>query len=180
MSWIQTHSGLAFDLAHPSPEMVRIEDIAHALAHLCRFTGHARVFYSVAQHSILVSERCADEDALWGLLHDGSEAYIGDLAKPLKGLGEMTGYRELERRVGAAVSAHFGLASAMPESVRKADLGMLATEAQQLLGTPPRSWELGVEPYPDLGIEPLPPARAKQAFLERYAGLRGAPPPPPR
>src|ERR1019366_9954250 len=82
---IRTYSGVRFKPLDPDPA-VGISDIAHALANQCRFGGHSSAFYSVAQHSVRVSEICAAEDALWGLLHDASEAYLVDVPAPLKQL----------------------------------------------------------------------------------------------
>ena len=87
--WIQTFTGRAFDLSSPQPEQVCTEDIAHALANCCRYAGHSRWHYSVAQHSLLVAEIVAATDpelALAALLHDAAEAYIGDWSSPLKAL----------------------------------------------------------------------------------------------
>src|ERR1039457_118422 len=86
--FIGTFSGLRFWPLDPNPEKILIDDIAHALAHQCRFGGHASRFYSVAEHSVHVSRLCPPEDALWGLLHDASEAYLVDLPRPLKQLPE--------------------------------------------------------------------------------------------
>src|ERR1017187_10636100 len=76
---ITTFSGIHFWPLLPNPADIRIEDIAHALSNQCRFAGHAREFYSVAEHSVRVSQLCPPEDALWGLLHDASEAYLTDV-----------------------------------------------------------------------------------------------------
>src|ERR1700683_336889 len=98
-AWIVTFSGRRFYVLDPRPSDVRIEDIAHSLSLQCRFNGHVKNFYSVAQHSVLVSERCDPADALYGLLHDASEAYIGDMSAPLKHTDEMTAFRDAERHV---------------------------------------------------------------------------------
>ena len=82
--WIQTMSGVIFYPLDPRPEEIRIEDIAHALSHQCRFAGHCREFYSVAEHSVRVSRELPQEFMLWGLLHDASEAYLVDLPRPIK------------------------------------------------------------------------------------------------
>jgi hypothetical protein len=82
--WIQTYSGRQFWPLDPRVEDVHLEDIAHALSNVCRYTGHVREFYSVAEHSVHVSWSCEPEDALWGLLHDASEAYLADMARPVK------------------------------------------------------------------------------------------------
>jgi hypothetical protein len=86
--WMLTASGQQFRPTAPDPALVRVTDIAHALSHLCRYNGHVRSFYSVAEHSVLMARHfIARRDyplARWALLHDGSEAYLGDVIRPLK------------------------------------------------------------------------------------------------
>lgn len=84
MTWMLTHSGRKMDLAAPASHAVHTSDISHALGNLCRFGGHTRSFYSVAQHSVLVATLLPDELKLAGLLHDAAEAYLGDVIQPLK------------------------------------------------------------------------------------------------
>lgn len=84
MTWILTRSGRKFDLARPTADMVDPADIAHSLSMQCRFNGHTSRYYSVAQHSYLVADLVPAEDQLAGLLHDATEAYVGDLVRPLK------------------------------------------------------------------------------------------------
>src|SRR5690349_6806238 len=103
MSTITTHSGVQFDLLKPDPSVVHLEDIAHALSHLCRYTGHCNRFYSVAEHSVIVSLMVPPSEpklAMQGLLHDATEAYVNDLARPLKDL--LPEYKEIEMRVWLA------------------------------------------------------------------------------
>lgn len=83
--WILTYTGRKFWPLEPKAEDVCIEDIAHALSNICRYGGHSKHFYSVAQHSWLVSYLVHEDNALWGLMHDAAEAYIGDMVSPLKG-----------------------------------------------------------------------------------------------
>jgi len=83
-SGIQVNSGGIFDPLNPDPAGILIEDVAHALARQSRFLGHGDGSYSVAEHCVHVSRACEPEDALWGLLHDATEAYLGDLPTPLK------------------------------------------------------------------------------------------------
>lgn len=85
--YIQTYTGKKFHPFDPKPEEICIEDIAHSLAHICRFNGHTEFFYSVAQHSLIVAHLLKDESPLTqllGLLHDAAEAYIGDIPAPIK------------------------------------------------------------------------------------------------
>lgn len=84
MTWMLTHSARKMDLAAPAGYAVHTSDISHALGNLCRFGGHTRRFYSVAQHSVLVATLLPDELKLAGLLHDAAEAYLGDVIQPLK------------------------------------------------------------------------------------------------
>lgn len=173
MTWIQTYTGRAFDLVDPQPDMVHPEDLAHALSRLCRFTGHVKRFYSVAEHSIYVSELVPDEHSLWGLLHDGAEAYIGDVSAPLKAL--LPDYRAVEKRVEAAVFAAFGLEGEVPEEVKAVDRRMLVTEAGQLLGETPKDWGVDAEPYLYMdNIGHMTPTWAKELFSERLAVLTAA------
>ena len=83
-SGIITFTGKIIDPINPDPEDIDIRDIAHSLSQQCRFTGHTSEFYSVAEHSVLVSEAVPARDAALGLMHDATEAYLADLAKPIK------------------------------------------------------------------------------------------------
>ena len=169
-AWIETYTGRRFYVLDPRPLDVDIKDIAHALSLLCRFTGHTREFYSVAQHSILVSRVCDREDALSGLLHDGSEAYLADINSPLKHSPAMVRYRTAERHVQAAVEEHFNLPK-MPSSVKLADKRLLVTEKRDLMAATP-DWEAfaGVEPLAGR-IVPWAPQIAEMAFLSRFHEL---------
>lgn len=167
--WMQTATGVAFWPIDPRPEEVHIEDIAHALSLICRYGGHCQTFYSVAQHSILVSRALAPEFRLWGLLHDASEAYVIDVPRPLKPF--LAGYREAEDKVMEVIAERFGLTMPMPPEVKRVDNAILADEAAQIMCTPPRAWNL---PEPPLGIRisPMEPELAKAAFLREFASLQ--------
>jgi len=174
--WNQTFSGLAFDLVAPDASMVSIKDIAQSLANQCRFNGHTRRFYSVAEHSLYVSRVVPRPYALQGLLHDATEAYVGDMVAPLKSI--LLEFKEVEARVRDAICARFGLSVELPEDVQVADKRMLATEMECLMFPPPQPWGLGVEPYNlrEIGLyypNPLglPPREAHPRFLERFAEL---------
>lgn len=170
--WIQLFSGKRFWPLDPRPEDILLEDIAHALSNVCRFTGHVREFYSVAQHSVFVSHRVPEEHALWGLLHDASEAYVCDVARPVKRQREMTHYRLAEKEIMRAVCQRFGLPEVEPAAVKLADNRALYTEARDLLPVIAPEWTWHAEPY-DVRVGGLPPATAKRLFLARFAALTG-------
>jgi hypothetical protein len=168
---ILTSQGRYFDFTTGRNEIC-IEEVAHALAHICRFGGHSRQFYSVAQHSVLVSHIVPESDALWGLLHDAPEAFIGDVPKPLKQL--LPDYIAIEGRVETEVFSKLlnQLPSDMPASVKHADLVALATERRDLMKPHPDQWELiaGIVPLPET-IVPWTPYWARVRFIERYIDL---------
>lgn len=147
-TWIQTRTGLRFDYANPCPDMIELEDIAHALAHTCRYGGHCDPFYSVAEHSVHVLERVLELEpgnadlARAALLHDAAEAYIGDFPSPLKRyLG--ANVRKLEAEIMAAVAERFAVPIELfsHPSLHRADLEVLMAEAPQLLTPAPgREW----------------------------------------
>lgn len=167
---ILTAAGEYFPLLTPTAKDVHIGDIAHALSHLCRFTGHTREFYSVAQHSVMVSYLVPREDALAGLLHDAAEAYLGDVSSPLK--HQLPMYQVLETRTMEAVLRAFDLPTCIPESVKRADRIMLATEQRDLMPAHDDEWEIlaHVEPLAAV-LEPLPARAARAAFIERFRQL---------
>jgi 5'-deoxynucleotidase YfbR-like HD superfamily hydrolase len=169
MSWIQTFTGRRFLPRAPRPDDFDIRDVAHSLSLLCRFNGHCRVFYSVAEHSVRVSRVCPADAALWGLLHDLGEAYIGDLPRPIKPM--FAAFEEVEARLLQTAAEAFNLPWPMPPSVRRADDVLLATEARDLMAEPPEPWGHREAPLPER-ITPLSPGDAERAFMERFEELR--------
>lgn len=181
---VWTISGREFHPLAPRAEDVDIDDIAHALSHLCRYGGHVPQFYSVAQHSVLVAARCrevtqSDDVGLAGLLHDAAEAYIGDVVWPLKRSRQLRGYGVVERRVQAAVNAALGPRGGVTEEqreiVKRADVEVLLAEVRDFLGSPPWAQERvgrpGIEPWPAGAIRPVPPEDARGVFKAMWWGL---------
>lgn len=170
-SWQQTYTGRRFDFKNPDPADVDIQDIAHSLAMQCRFNGHVREFYSVAQHSVMVAQLVPAELKLAALLHDAAEAYLGDLITPVKALMH-EGYHALERRVEDAVFDRFGIPADVRRDprIKQADRQALALEAIQLLPHPPRGWDLTTD-LSFVTVSPLSPASAKQQFLRYFHRL---------
>lgn len=167
--WIQTYTGRKFWPLDPREDDVAIEDIAHALSLQCRFGGHCLRFYSNAEHSVIVSRFCGD-DALAGLLHDGSETYLLDMLAPIKAF--MPDYKAAEKRCQAAIFRAFGLPEAAPPSVKRADLRLLKTERDQVMAQTGDRWVVDDQEPLDVRILGLAPAAAEFAFLERFAELR--------
>lgn len=168
--WIQTYSGVRFTPLKPDPDAIVIQDIARALSMQCRFNGQVKHFYSVAQHSVLVSHICNLEDRLWGLLHDASEAYISDFSSPLKHSGLFDNYKEVEKKLQDAICVRFGLDLDEPTSVKKADKIILATEGRDVLAMLRPDWFKREKPLP-FKIEAWSPEKAEEMFLNRFYEL---------
>ncbi len=169
--WIQTYTGRVFWPMDPRPSEVNFWDIAYSLSKQCRYAGHCKKFYSVAQHSVLVSLHVAPEHALWGLLHDAAEAYLVDVPRPIKPY--LAEYKQIEATVMLAIRERFGLKGTMPQEVEEIDQRILANEQAVLMPDPPRDWCLQA-PVPDLRIEPITdPDVAAQLFIDRTIELLG-------
>ncbi|MBA1147393.1 phosphohydrolase [Ectothiorhodospiraceae bacterium WFHF3C12] len=169
-SWNLTYTGRRFYPWDPRPEDIDILDIAHHLACLNRFNGALARPYSVAQHSVVVARAVPAEHQLTGLLHDATEAYVGDMVRPVK--RDLHAYQLLEARVWDAVAARFDLPSQLPECVKHADDRAAAAEAAQLYGHA-RAGLFGASgqlPL-DVSIEPLEWHQAKAEFLSLYEEL---------
>jgi len=186
--WLQTSSGGMFFPLDPRPAEITIEDIAHGLAHTCRFTGQSLRFYSVAEHCYLVSHACDPADALEGLFHDASEAYLGDMTRPLKiamrettsraifGRPDMCGsspYDLIAERVEVAIAMAFGLRFPWPKSVHVADNRVLMAERRAVMPSPPRPWIEEGTPPANLHVVGMMPVDAKALFLDRFRELTG-------
>jgi hypothetical protein len=177
MSWIRTYTGRRFDPLNPDPKAIHMGDVAHSLSNICRYTGHTKEFYSVAQHSVLVAKIVkylggSPVEQFQGLLHDATEAYLNDVARPLKILPFMESYREIEGKIEHLIAAKFGLKSLTTELVKRADTIALATEARDLMGDP-QDWEIlkNVPRMPE-PVVPQLPSQAKESFWYYYDRLR--------
>lgn len=182
--WIQTYSGKKFDFEHFNSANIDLIDIAHALSCINRFTGHTREPYSVAQHSVLVSEEVkrlgGDIDVqIYGLFHDAAEAYIGDISRPMKQfMKEYTGgvLKTVEKNIQIIICQALALVYNplnVPIEVKKADDTLLAIERRDLL---PENIEWGIE-LPDISNNQLEIKKiwnwetAKVNFLKHYENL---------
>ena len=153
---IRTYSGHYFDVFDPNPDHIEIEDIAHSLSMLCRFAGHIKSFYSVAEHSIWVANKVHKTHALTALLHDASEAYLIDLPKPIK--DEIPQYLELENNLMRVIAKKLEFQYPFPEQVKLQDRWALEFE-----------WENKV--LSDNFIS-MSSKEAKEHFLEMYYKIK--------
>jgi len=169
--WFTTYTGKKFYPVDPHPDDICIWDIAHALARICRFGGHVQEFYSVAQHSVLVSDDCSSAP-LQALLHDATEAYVGDVVRPLK--YALPDYIVIEERVWEAVCEKFGMQKLMHPHVKISDNKALMTERRDLLTPTDHVWSLDgkVKPF-DQKIIPMSPVQAESLFMQRFKQLTG-------
>lgn len=134
---IRTYTGLYMNVFEPTPDMICIVDISHALSHQCRFGGHISKFYSVAQHSVLCETCVCEKYKMEALLHDASEAYLMDIPTPIK--ARLNNYKEIENRLMKAISEKFNFQFPIPDAVKETDKKMLELEWEALIigGDPP-------------------------------------------
>lgn len=172
--WTQTGSGLRFYLHDLDENVYTITDIAASLSKQCRYNGNSRYFYSVAQHSVLASLMAPPEFALETLLHDASEAYIGDIVRPIK--KAIPGLSELEDQLHQSIFKSFNLTWPMPDIVHVIDNRMLRTEMGLLMPqADPVEWGFSdVQPYTGLLRSPEDLwtwEEAEWRFLSHYDAL---------
>lgn len=174
-AWIETASGKKFDILDPKPEMICIEDIAHALSQVNRFAGHGRFPYPVSQHCRLGSYVIEQQYALNFLLHDASESFLGDVARPLKHFTSAGDeYRKLEFKIQGLIYEVFGLPQVEPAEVKIVDNAMLYAEKEQIMGDVQwtHKWSDSEKPA-DVIIVETSFQDNKRLFLERFYQLCG-------
>jgi 5'-deoxynucleotidase YfbR-like HD superfamily hydrolase len=169
-------SGRRYDPFEPTLDDIDIRDIAHSLSLICRFNGHCRQFYSVAQHSILVSLLVPEPAALEGLMHDAAEAYIQDIITPIKHDARFSEYLCLEEKWSASIATRFGLGvETWAKTIEIADRQALATELAHLVH--PEEFLRVNDKKIELATDQLiamPPPDAEAAFLSRFSSLSRA------
>ena len=166
-SSISTVSGRFFDIPAPDQYQYDIDEIATALSNICRYTGHVEKFYSVAEHSVLVSRLVPERLALAGLLHDASEAFVGDVSSPLKKL--LPEYREIEDRVQHAIARWFDVPYPFPHEVHEADKRMYWNERTNVAPGPKDTlWHTEFRAARKVHASGMSPVMAKRFFLKRF------------
>lgn len=177
--FIQTFKGHRFFFDKIEENVIDPDDLAHALALNCRFTGHVRHFYSVAQHCFYASYLVPDHLALAGLLHDAAEAYVHDTPSPLKWWLKQQGFQtfsELEKRVERAIEHAFGLELSEEDhaAIKEVDMRLFATEHRDLM--PPRpieGWEGARDRPYDWHVVQWSPRMAETQWAARFFYLTG-------
>lgn len=137
------HDGRKFDFNNLKPEDFRIEDIAHALANICRFGGHSPQFYSVAQHCVIMAGLAAElgydkRTQRTALMHDASEAYLGDVVRHIK--VTIPFYKNMEHKMMFALAERFDFDYPLPEIIEAMDHDMLETEMRTFWRDRDISW----------------------------------------
>lgn len=181
--WMGTRSGRVIFPLRPKPGEIVIGDIAHALSNICRYGGHTVQFYSVAEHSVHVARAVGERSpamGLEGLLHDATEAYLGDLIRPLKHLaGYGIDYRIAEAALHREIAEVFGLDGQVPPLIKEIENRILCNERVELLPKmkdPNFEWGLeavGGDPLQGVTIECWSPPMAKAKFLALFHQLMG-------
>lgn len=166
--YIFTYTGKKVHIFDPRPEEFDIRDIAHGLAFNCRFSGHTRKYYSVAEHSVIMAMFSSSLDVgLHCLLHDASEAYLRDLASPIK--RQMPEYKLVENRLQRAILEAFGLDPASPNAeVHELDERAFWAEVKHLMPkVPHEDWLITDKPNNALPVIPVcwGPETAEQEYL---------------
>lgn len=177
---MSTITGHFFDLANPADSRIDIVQIALALSKLCRYTGHTRSHYSVAQHSVIVSHAVPPHLAMQGLLHDAAEAFTGDISAPVKRL--VPEFKALERRIEESIFPRLGIPVDLAPEVKEADILVRRTELRDLLTWPVvdehDDWrDVRTGPVLSYRIAALPDDKAAQLFMDRYYQLLADLPP---
>lgn len=166
---IRTLSGRYFSFKSPQDYKFDIEEIGHALSHICRYTGHVKEFYSVAQHSVLVSYCVPELHVKTAFGHDFAESVLGDVSSPLK--AELSEYRAMEHIVEREIARQFGLIFPHPPSVKNADLRVMLAEMRDLKNGYVSADYPKLKPI-DYPIRPMEPKMAFTYFMNRWEEIQ--------
>jgi len=163
-AWIQTRN-TAFSFINHTIDEIILDDISHALSFQCRYTGHVNQFYSVAEHSIhcchMALEKYGLKTARTALMHDATEAYVGDVSKPLKML--LPQFNAIENHIWHSIAERFDLYHEIPKIVKEIDLIMLLNEKDQIFNTK-LDWELPHKQFEEVKLYYYNPEDAKLKF----------------
>jgi len=169
MSWMQTYSGKKFHCHKPELMDIHFIDIAHSLSNICRFNGHCLQFYSVAQHCVIVSQNVDLKNAMWGLLHDAGEAYVGDMIRPMKCV--FPEFVKIEDNILKLIAKRFHLCRNIPDQVRDVDNRILLNERRDIMMSTKDEWGIDGEPLTIGEIIPVSPCKAEKMFKSRFSEI---------
>ncbi len=179
--WIETYTGNKFYLNHQEDiSQITIKDIGHSLAMNCRYNGHSGLFYSVAEHSVLISMLVPEELALQGLMHDATEAYLSDICRPFK--RHLDGYNDLEDRVYERIARKYKLPETIDPLIKHYDVAICRLEADRFMKSKAFGWgipedALTIQEFQaKTGFEHIPCwswEEAKSRFYDRFIELSG-------
>ena len=178
-NWIETLSGIAFDLDNPTSAMVNFDDVATSLSRQCRYNGHCSNFYSIAEHSIHCTDMakldgCNKYIQLLTLIHDAHEAFIGDIVRPIKVvLGEQI--KLIEERIDEVLYVKLGIkppSNKIRQIVKSYDDSLLTTEASTMMASGGKDWYLSKPVDHRVIFHFWQPAEAKEQFILRFSALR--------
>lgn len=171
-NYIETFTNKQYHFMNPSVSEVCIEDISQALSMSCRYSGHVKSFYSVAEHCCIISDKILDltgdkSQAYDALMHDASEAYLNDIPRPIK--PHLDNYLSIEGMAERCIQKALHC-NPMNNLIAELDKNIVRDEAVQLFNSIP-SW---VNDYESIGITvlSLTPEDAKREFLSRFERLK--------
>lgn len=175
-AWMETSTGGKIHIFDPQPGEIRLEDIVHACGYTCRYGGHCKTHYSVAQHSVHVADVVKDRGGnatlqLQALLHDAAEAYIGDLPRPVKMW--MSQFQDLDAYLTGKIMEVFGVPlqnDDLPHEIHYVDRNICHDEGKVLLKSGPGAWWSNLESF-GLEIDPWGPSVAKHVMRRRIQEL---------
>lgn len=172
VDFIETYTGRAFWPLKPTVDALSIIDIAHALSNQCRYSGHVKFFYSVAQHCCLLAEWLSDNggsalDCLQILMHDAPEAYLVDIPRPVKQF--MPQYRVWDHAINHVVREWMGWSDLPMLAIQdELDSRIIVDERAALMSNSGLDWGHTMKPV-GVNIAPWTPAEAEKTFLMQYA-----------
>lgn len=176
-NFVTTRDGHLFYFDQLNVESIPLHSVAHSLSQQCRFNGHIEEHYSVAEHSVHISHLVLEyggspDTALYGLLHDASEAFMGDMPRPLKKM--FPAFSNLESRIMEKYCELYSIDDPDVKMVQWLDCNIVRDEAEKFYAEPPE-WtkEYASVIHPDrlLGWDAM---AVKYIFLEQFQHLQEA------
>jgi len=172
--WIQLYEGQRFDFLKPQPAMISIETIAHSLSNLCRYNGHTKKFYSVAQHCCYAYDMASDKNKRVALGHDFGESATSDIASPLKNYPPIhEAYMPIETVIETMLAKKFEHEYPYPPEVKYIDRSLLKTECRDIMPSVPQKIRQMDGEFYKFRIKPWSIQRSRYEFLRRYYEVTG-------